>query len=69
MPRSGNGCLVSFGFVTRSTPQTYPKGRTLSLVLFALAIEMHKHLRLSFACAYVWVALLALRVQGALPRE
>lgn len=39
------------------------------IVLFCLQVEMTKHLRLSFARAYVWCALLALYVQGALPPE
>lgn len=40
----------------------------MRILLFCLLVEMTKHLRLAFARAYVWCALLALYVQGALPR-
>lgn len=43
----------------------------MNLALFVLAIELRswgRHLRLSFVRAYVWCALLALHIQGALPR-
>jgi hypothetical protein len=37
---------------------------SMNLVFFALAIEMHRHLRLSFVRTYVVLALFALYVQG-----
>lgn len=41
----------------------------MRILLLCLSVEMRKHLHLAFVRAYVSCALLALYVQGALPRQ